>query len=301
MGPRADAAVSFLAHVRNRLLTASFLVAALALGAVGHRLASRLRASMPAEDDALYLPSAGAIRVLSLGHVELAADLVYLRTIVYFGTSVVTNKKFDALSPLFDTIIALDPHWKRPYRWAGVATMYNGLPITPAMVRESTRYLKAGIAQFPDDWELPFMVGSNDLFELHPTDPREKKKLVEEGAAYIERAALVGGAPSWMPLLAATILRKDGQQEAAIHHLEQVYYATSDDKTRQEVRNRLLSLKADVDFARADQERADFEARWHKELPYAPSGLFVLLDTKELDLDWRVLIKPTAPPVGSAR
>jgi len=288
--------------VRNRLSTAFVLIVALGLGALGHGMASRRRASMPSEDDALYLPTAGAIRVLSLGHVELAADLVYLRTIVYFGTSVVTNKKFDALSPLFDTIIALDPHWKRPYRWAGVATMYNGLTITPAMVHESTRFLKLGIAQFPDDWELPFMVGSNDLFELHPTDPREKQKLTEEGAAYIERAALVGGAPSWMPLLAATILRKDGQEQAAIHHLEQVYYATSDDKTREEVRNRLLSLKANVDFARAEQQRADFEAQWHAELPYAPSGLFILLETPRLDLDWRTLMAPpTTPPATSAR
>ena len=276
--------------MRQKLLTTAVLVSALGLAAIGHTFASQARSKMPPEDDALYLPAAGAIRVLSLGHVELAADLVYLRTVVYFGTAVLTTKKFDSLDPLFDTIIDLDPHWKRPYRWAGVATMYNGVAITPEAVRESSRYLKLGMKEFPDDWELPFMLGSNLLFETHPTDPAEKKKVTEEGAAYIQRASLVGGAPSYMPLLAATILQRDGQEDAAIHHLEQVYYATSDDATRQEVKNRLVSLKTSVNFERAEKDRAAFEDAWKKTLPYAPSGLYVLLAPRPLSLDWHALV-----------
>src|SRR4029079_14130628 len=134
-------------------------------------------------------------------------------------------------------------------------------------VELSSHFLREGIRQFPSDWELPFMLGCNLLFEMKPTDPAEKARLPAEGGEWIKRASLVGGAPAWAALLAATILRKEGREDAALRHLEQVYCSTSDERTRLEVRNRLLSLKASIDSDREAKERAAFEQRWQGELP----------------------------------
>jgi hypothetical protein len=72
-------------------------------------------------------------------------------------------------------------------------------------------------------------------------------------------------------------MRQEGEEEAALHHLETVYYSARDDKTRQEVRNRLVSLHAKIDFGKAERERAAFEESWRTNLPYGPPGLFIAI------------------------
>ncbi len=267
----------------------AFTIGAL-LASVGGSRAAALRARLPAEDDLLLLPRASALRALSLGHRELAADLVYLRAVIYFGSEVAGQREFRWLANYLRTIVELDPRWKTPYRWAGVATMYNGAAITRERVELSSWFLRQGIERFPDDWELPFMLGCNLLFETKPRDAADKARLTAEAAEWIRRSALVGGAPPWAALLAATILKKQGREDAAVRHLEQVYYATSDERTRQEVRNRLVSLKAKIDFDREASDRAAFEAAWRSELPYVSSNLFVLIGApRDPRVDWRTL------------
>jgi hypothetical protein len=255
-----------------------FFLALATLGLQSRALERRARFS--AEEDVLYLPRASALRVLSLGHTELAADLVFLRALVYFGGQLATTRRFLWLDNYLDTIVALDPSWKTPYRWAGVATMYNGRAITNESVRASSHFLEMGVRQFPSDWELPFMLGCNYTFELHSDDPAARSAWRQQGAEWIRHAAIVGGAPPWVPLLAATILRREGHEEAAVRHLEEVYRTTQDEQTRAEVKNRLVGLKAKVDFAREERERAAFEGEWKRTVPYAPPDFFAVVGAR---------------------
>ncbi len=247
------------------------------------------RAQFPAAEDVLYLPKPGALHAIALGHDELAADLVFIRGLVYFGTQLEEKGEHRWLENYLETITRLDPRWKTPYRWAGVATMYNGRDITNASVMLSNHFLELGVRQFPDDWELPFMLGSNYLFELRTDDPKQHEEWRRIGGEWIRHAAIVGGAPPWVPLLAATIMQQEGEDEAAVRHLEEVYVSTQDDKTRQEVRNRLLSLHAQIDFAVAERERQAFERAWRLTVPYAPADFFVALGappSPRLDFAW---------------
>ena len=273
-------------------VAAAALALSLACGVGGHILADGYREKVPPEDDLLFLPRANAIRTMSLGQHELAADIVYLRAVLYFGAQVTGAHQFGWLENFLQTVVELDPRWKKPYRWAGVATMYNGLPITQDRVLASSRFLRQGIERFPSDWEMPFMLGCNLLFEMKPKSEAERVKNTAEGAEWIRRSALVGGAPPWAALLAATILRREGQEDAALHHLEQVYYATSDERTREEVKHRLISLKAKIDFDREGKERAKLEASWRDNFPYVPSDIFVLLGPNTTpQLDWHSMTK----------
>lgn len=235
------------------------------------------RRHFPADEDALYLPRPSALRAMSLGHHELTADLVFLRAIIYFGAQFHARGEYTWLDNYLDTIVALDPEWKTPYRWAGVATMYNGRQITNASVLASNHFLSLGVKQFPDDWNLAFMLGFNYLFELKTTDPAQKAKWKAIGAEYVRHAALVGGAPSWVPLLAATIMEEEGQEEAAVRHLEQVYLTAQDEDVRQQVKNRLVSLHAKLDFARIQSEREAFTRSWRATVPYASPDFFAVL------------------------
>ena len=237
--------------------------------------ANRRRDAFPAGEDLLYLPQPSALHVVALGHDELAADLVFIRGLVYFGSQLEVKGEYRWLENYLDTITRLDPHWKTPFRWAGVATIYNGKPITNKVVMLSNHFLERGVRQFPDDWELPFMLGANYLFELQTNDPKQKQEWRRIGGEWVKHAAIVGGAPSWVPLLAATIMHQEGQDEAAVKHLEEVYVSTQDDKTREQIRNRLVGLHAKIDLAREERERTRFEQAWKATMPYAPPDLFV--------------------------
>jgi hypothetical protein len=234
------------------------------------------RARFSAEADQLYLPRASALSAMSLGHHELAADLVFVRAIIYFGGQLSARSDFRWLENYLDTIVELDPSWRTPYKWAGVATMYNGREITNQSVMLSSHFLALGVKQFPSDWELPFMLGCNYLFELHGT-AEEEAGWRRIGVEYIRHAALVGGGPSWLPLLAATILKREGDEQAAIKHLEEVYLSTTDAKTQAEVKNRLIALHAQIDFQQAEKEKRAFEAAWRTTAPYVSPDFFVLL------------------------
>jgi hypothetical protein len=267
-------------NARRGLTTAGVLLfgAALVTALVfADDAASARRAQFPAGDDVLYLPQPSALRVMALGHDELAADMVFIRGLVYFGSQLQQKGDYRWLENYLDTITKLDPHWKTPFRWAGVATMYNGKPITNQAVMISNQFLERGVKQFPDDWELPFMLGSNYLFELHSDDPKQRDEWRRIGGEWVRHAAIVGGAPSWVPLLAATIMRQEGQEEAAVRHLEEVYVSTQDEHTREQVRNELVSLHAKIDLAREQRERGAFDKAWRATLPYVPADLFVAI------------------------
>jgi hypothetical protein len=264
----------------RRLLLSLAAVALAAASVLFCGAARDRRARFPAEEDLLYLPQPSVLKAASLGHHELTADLVLMRAIIYFGAQMKEKGDYRWLDNYLDTIVVLDPKWKTPYRWAGVATIYNGRTITNENVRASSHFLELGVQQFPDDWELPFMLGCNWLFEMKSDDPSERAEFRRRGAEYVRHAALVGGGPSWIPLLAATILKQEGQEEAAVRHLETVYYSTRDEKTREDVRNRLVSLHAKIDFAKAERDRKAFEDSWRAGLPYAPPGLFLAIGAK---------------------
>jgi hypothetical protein len=261
---------------RRGLAAAGALLLLVATGLL-QDAAQRGRGRLSPEADLLYLPRASALRVMSLGHRELAADLVFIRAIIYFGAQMGGDKQYRWLENYLDTIVALDPAWKTPYRWAGVATMYNGRTITNESVTRSSHFLELGTRRFPSDWELPFMLGCNYLFELHTDDAEQRRRWRRQGAEWVRHAALVGGGPAWVPLLAATILKQEGLDEAALHHLEAVYLSTRDEQTRQEVRNRLLALHSRIDFLREARQRDEFERGWKRTLPYAPPELYTLI------------------------
>jgi hypothetical protein len=261
----------------RRAILAAGVFLLLAATALTQNLALERRSRFAAEEDLLFLPRSSALKALSLGHNELAADLVVLRALVYFGAEMSVKGDFKWLENYLQTAVDLDPEWRAPYKWAGVATMYNGKKITNPSVMLSSHFLELGVQHFPSDWELAFMLGCNYLFELHTDDRAEKDAWTRQGAEWVRHAAIVGGAPPWVPLLAATILRKEGQEEAAVRHLEEVYLTTQDEKTKEEVKNRLLSLKSKLDLGKAERERTEFLKQWKDNLPYAPPDFFVIV------------------------
>jgi hypothetical protein len=255
------------------------------------------RASMPPESDLLYLPRTEVMRAASLGHTELVADLVWVRAVVYAGEQIGHHGRMRWLDRYLETIVALDGAFKRPYKWAGVITMYNGRVITNEMVRGSNHYLSLAETHFPDDWEFPFMLGCNYLYELRTNDLAQKEEWRRKGAEYIRRAALLRGSPPWLPLLAATLYTRAGQDDVAIRHLEEVYASTEDPKIREQVKWKLMSLKASSDARHIEELRARIDEGRKAWAPYAPVDLYILVGPPRKD---QTLDKLVAEPLAEA-
>jgi hypothetical protein len=171
--------------------------------------------------------------------------------------------------------------------------MYNGRIISNEMVRQSTHFLEAGAAHFPRDWEFPFMLSCNYLNEMKTTDPAQRAAFTRLGADYVRRAAILGGGPDWLPVLAATIYTRDGEQELAIRHLEEVYASSEDPKVRERVKAKLEQLRAAGEAGRAERiahAREDLEAGSRNWAPYVPIDLFVLTGRAPADRDLRALV-----------
>jgi hypothetical protein len=264
-----------------------------------------LRAEWPREVDTLVLPRSSVLGVMSLGHRELAADLVAARANIYFGTQLATHAEQRRLAEALNTAVDLDPRFHRLYLRGAAMLVYTGGAFTVDSFLQANHLLERGERAFPGDWELPFQRGFNLLYELPrlvpATDPRASDWR-QRGAEALRAAALLDGAPPWLPNLTARLASTEGGQELAIRHLEHVYAVTSNEETRAEIARQLQHLRgqrASVDLV---EGAADLARLVREGYPYAPEAFSVIMGPRlkpGVDLDallHRTDLASTPPP-----
>jgi hypothetical protein len=181
------------------VLTAGFLVV-LAATSFALRAALALRATWPREMDTLAVPPTAALRVLSFGHREMAADLVAARANVYFGSQIAARGEQRLLARALDTAVDLDPHFQRLYLRGAAMLVYGGASFTVESLLAANKLLARGSAEFPGDWELPFQRGFNLLFELPKLVGEDDSRAADwrqQGVEALREATLLEGAPPW--------------------------------------------------------------------------------------------------------
>ncbi len=218
------------------ILTAIFLTVSF------HTTANITRSSFPDAADIYYLPSSNTLRVLSLGHREALADLVWLEAVLFFGDKVTGDKRYEFLWRYLDTTMDLDPYHRHVYLWAGAVAMYNLNRIDNEAVFRSIHYLERGHRRFPKDWRILFSLASNYLHELKTKDPKQESKWRRIGADYLWKAANIGGGPAYLHSLAAKVWSEQGRWEVAYRRLQAVYLSTDDPEIRKSVRRRMTQL-----------------------------------------------------------
>jgi hypothetical protein len=234
---------------RPMLVKAGLALLLAGLAAVSGLSLSRARdqrATWPGEADTFYLPPSKVMKIASLGHSELFADLIHVRANVYFGTQLHAKLPTKWLAQYLHTAIDLDPQFHRLYLSGAAMLVYNGQRIVPDMILAANGILERGRTAFPFDWEIPYQLGFNLLFELpndaDPGDPRIPTWR-QQGVEVLRQAALFEGIPYFVPNLVARMLTKAGSEDLAIHHLEQAYAVTTNKDARVQIRNKLVGLR----------------------------------------------------------
>ncbi|MGI6455653.1 MAG: hypothetical protein ACOX5R_08515 [bacterium] len=103
-------------------------------------------------------------KALSLGFRGALADLLWIRSIQYFGgnfSSLHQPEKRRGLENLFNTMFELDPHFIEAFQFAGFVT--NESIKDPDL---AISYLLRGADHNPESWKLPFDAGFTAFYQL---------------------------------------------------------------------------------------------------------------------------------------
>jgi tetratricopeptide (TPR) repeat protein len=265
-----------------RTFTLAAVLALLILGVLSDQLRMQAHDRFTAAqryEDVYYLPPREWLPVLSLGHDEALADLIWIRALVYFGEEFEHAGHVRYVFDYAEAIEALDPRFLAVYRWLGMAGLYRPQAITPEDVERSVAFMQRGARRFPDDGQLAWDIGAALVFELPPLldDDAAIRRARGRGAPYLMRAVRLGAAPEWAALTNATVLAQLGRREQAARHLEEMYLATDDPNVREQIGSRIRSLRERADAEAFLATMRELEERRARDFPYVGPGMYVLL------------------------
>ena len=158
--------------------------------------------------------SAAAWRLLSLGHHEAAADLLWLNALSQFAQTYGLARDPRWMDRHIEAVVGVDPRYRIVYEWAGTIVMYGAI-INNDSVNASIRHLERGLERFPGDSILLSMLAVNYLFEYKPVSDADKERVQRLGRQALIAAADAPDASSTIRLAAATVARKSGTRAEA--------------------------------------------------------------------------------------
>jgi tetratricopeptide (TPR) repeat protein len=190
----------------------------------------------------MYLPEGRILRAASLGHRSFLADLVWMRTIQYYGEQRLTTHNYDEAERLFQVIYDLDPRFKGATRFGALVLSQDaGNP------KGAIALLRRAAADDPSAWEYPFDEGFICQTVLN--------EYGEAGAAY-QRAADLPGAPELARRLAGASFARLGDRKSAREIWAAILAGAENDMTRRIAQRNLKNLAmADTEEALTDAVR----------------------------------------------
>ena len=231
-------------------------------------------------EDIYYLPPPQWLTVMSLGYRRALADLIWMRALVYFGDEFQHRGAVQHVFKYGDSLLTLDPDFRRVYGWVGVAGVYTPRTAPFEYIERSVEVLRRGAQRFPNDGSLAWDTGATIAYELVPRldkdDPR-RERLRQEATEHMQSAARLGAGPEWLVLSNATQLRKLGETERELRHLEEMYSIVRDPDVKAQIEIRLTQLRDEAHAEAFRQANLEFEERRREEFPYVPPVLYFFL------------------------
>lgn len=230
-------------------------------------------------EDLYFLPNHAWLPVLSLGFRQALADLLWCRTLVYFGEEVSQRGEVRFLFEYADAILELDPDFKAVYRWIGTAALYRPQGATFESGLRAAEYLDRAVRRWPEDGDMHWEYGSLLRFELAPIDkdPVHKRSLLARAAPHLTEAARLGAGPPWLGLSNVAMFNKLGQADRAIRSLEEIYPTITDPEARKEVEQRIAALRSQTFAEVMEAAHAQFTDEHRATYPYLSPTLYLLL------------------------
>lgn len=270
----------------SRLAQALLLVGLVVVGYVGRELrlvVFQQHQESQRYEDIYYLPPPNWLPVLSAGFQAAAADLIWCRSLVYFGEQLMQRGAVQYAFDYTDAVLALDPDFRSAYEWIATAALYKPTDVSLVDGKRAATYLKRALQRWPNDGQLHWRYGSVLRFELAPLMPKgaEKERMIAEATPHLATAASLGAGPPWLALNSTSLLLRLGKTEQAIRHLEEVYGTVQDDMAKRGIEEELTKLRSQAFVEALKTANAEFEQSRRSSYPYLSRGLFFLVGDKQ--------------------
>jgi tetratricopeptide (TPR) repeat protein len=105
-------------------------------------------------EELMYFPSGQFIRQATIEYQLLAADVVWLRAVQYYGHHLMTDRKYEWLGHVFGILTTLDPKFIGAYHFGAMTLAWDA-----RKPQEAVDFLAGGMAANPLNWQLPFDAG----------------------------------------------------------------------------------------------------------------------------------------------
>jgi hypothetical protein len=225
--------------------------------------------------EVLYIPSAQAVKKLSLGYSGLMADLYWTRVVQYFGGHHhLHSREYLLLGPLLDITTTLDPQLVVAYQFGSTFLAQNP-PEGAGDPKAAVRLAERGIANNPREWRLYYQLGFIYWQELHDS------KAASE--AFLKGSEVPGALP-WMKVMAAALAQTGGEREKARYLWTNILRDSDDKALRANAVKRLRALDSDQAVEVLQQQVDNYTAR-NGQPPQSWSDLIATKQLKGLPRD----------------
>lgn len=217
------------------------------------------------EAEPIYVPKAEYLRLMSLGYDNVLADILWFRTISYFGKHYRSDRTYPWLAHMCDVVTDLDPRAEHVYRFAGMI-----LPWEAGQATAGIRLLEKGLKQFPNSWLMYYWVGFNYYFFEND---------LAKAAEYLRRAAQLPDAHPNAARLAARLSAEHYGPETTLHFLAELRNEVDSKEMREVVEENIRQAQLARDLELLNGAVREYQARTGS----APATLVALVDARLID------------------
>ena len=203
------------------------------------------------------LPSVEVAKVTSLGFRNVLADAYFVQAAQYFGSPFNHTDNYKYLPPLVELVTELDEHFREPLLWGAIAVQRNLGNETWIHTAESTRFLKKGVARWPDDPRFYVFLAYNLAVFHHQ---------YIEAAETLKKAIELPGCPAYAVPLVARLYSAAGDLEKASAFSEAMLGESQDPNVRTMMLERIKDIETERLARELDQAAELYRQRTGKEL-----------------------------------
>lgn len=219
---------------------------AAAVAVTGIRL-DRAAAAAARVEEPVYLPRAEYLRPMSLGWQNALADVLWFRTISYFGTHYRSDRTYPWLARMCDLVTDLDPRAEHVYRFGGLV-----LPWEADQTDAGIRLLEKGTRAVPESWYLQFLLG----FESYLFKDDHAAAL-----AHLRRALELPGAHPSLAGLVAVVAAKEYGPETTLSFLDELERETESADMRALIGEKRRETQLAINLSRLAAAAAEYRER----------------------------------------
>lgn len=230
------------------------------------------------QNDVYALPPPKLVRVLTLGHTDAAASILWASTLYQYGEHLGQNRRFQYSTQYLETILELDPGFRPAYRFLSTLVTMQAANPMPIEIDRTDKLFARGAELYPEDAGILGAYAAFLLFEgAQFLPPEEKKAFRLRGAPLAQRAVELGYFMDTINIAGASYLAQAGAKGLAIAQLERAYAVATNDDVRERIAARLRKLQGDAALERAQRAMQGFVQVWRSEAPFVSESTMLLL------------------------